>query len=183
MVNQNSAYVFKVKLLDIKPIIWRRFQVPGPISLYKLHKILQVVMGWDDYHLYEFLIGQERFSESDPEYPEIKNARRIKLCNILTTVKTKLIYTYDFGDNWEHEITVEKIIPSEQELKYPICLGGKRACPPEDCGSSSGYDRLLRIIRNPSDKEYKEMMKWLGGSYDPEYFDLEKVNQSLRAIR
>ena len=141
-------------------------------------------MGWDDYHLYEFLIGKSRYGELDPDYsPETKSARRVGLNDIFTREMAKFTYIYDFGDYWEHEIVVERISLASQALRHPVCIEGKRACPPEDCGGIWGYTDLLRIIRNPAHEEYERMMEWLGDEFDPKRFDIDGVNRRLIAIR
>ncbi|MEA3253811.1 MAG: tetratricopeptide repeat protein [Chloroflexota bacterium] len=179
-----TIYEMKVRIKGSRPAIWRRFQVSGNITLYKLHRVLQIVMGWSDYHLYEFWIGRSLFSEPDPDFGSgIKSARRIKLSEAITREKSKFVYVYDLGDNWEHEVIVERILPSEKELRHPVCLEGARACPPEDCGGVPGYSDLLKIIRNPKDEEYEELMDWLGGYFNPRLFDLEEVNRRLKHIR
>ena len=175
------VYQMKVTLLDIRPPIWRRFLVASDRTLYRLQLILQTVMGWDNYHLYRFTIDGVRFGEPDEEYePDIKHARRTKLCKIIDAENQKIFYTYDYGDGWEHEILVENILPMTSGTQYPICLEGERACPPEDCGGPPGYDRLLEIIQNPGDEEYEHMMLWVGGHFDPEAFDLQEVNWELK---
>jgi hypothetical protein len=177
-------YRLKVTMKGIKPPIWRRIEVKSDISLYKLHRILQVVMGWGDYHMYDFTAAGNHYGEPDPEMgPEMKSSQRVKLHQIAPEPKRRFTYSYDFGDDWEHEILMEKVILVEAGVRYPRCTGGARACPPEDCGGIWGYDRLLKIIADPQDPEYDEMMEWLGGSYDPEAFDLEGVNERLRRIR
>jgi hypothetical protein len=188
---QYSTYQLKIKLKAINPPIWRRFQVSGNISLYKLHLILQSMMRWQNYHLFEFQIGEIRFGIPDPEdfYGTI-SARRYKLNRVITREKTKFLYRYDFGDGWEHEILVEKIIPSEQELKHPVCLEGERRGPPEDSGGPYGYEQYLKILRTPppadpedEDEEIRSSRIWLGEDFDPEHFDLEEINRKLRSIR
>ena len=94
----------------------------------------------------------------------------------------KFVYEYDFGDSWEHVILVEKILQLETGVNYPICLGGKRACPPEDCGGIWGYGDLLEAIQDPTHPEHKDMLEWLGGSFNPEGFDVDIVNQRLKTI-
>lgn len=179
-----SIYEMKVRLKESRLAIWRRFQVSGNITLYKLHQALQVVMGWDDYHLYEFLIGKLRYGELNPDYsPETKGARRVRLNDIFTREMAKFTYIYDFGDYWEHEIVVERISLASQALRHPVCIEGKRACPPEDCGGIWGYTDLLKIIRNPAHEEYERMMEWLGDEFDPKRFDIDGVNRRLRTIR
>ena len=178
-----SIYEMKVKLKGTRPAIWRRFQISGNVTLYKLHRALQEIMGWSDYHLYKFRIGQSVFGEQDPDYaPETISARRVRLSEILPVEMAKFIYIYDFGDYWEHEILVERILPSEHKLRYPVCIKGKRACPPEDCGGVWRYAELLEIIRNPAHEEYREMMEWLGDEFYPAQFDLSSVNRRLKYI-
>ena len=181
---QSTVYEMKVRIKGARPAIWRRFQVSGNITFYKLHRVLQEVIGWSDYHLYEFRVGKLLLGEPDPDYShETKSARRVRLREIIIREMAKFTYIYDFGDYWEHEITVERIISSNEELRHPVCIEGKRACPPEDCGGIWGYSDLLRIIRNPAHEEYKEMMEWLGGEFDPKRFDIDEVNRRLKVIR
>jgi hypothetical protein len=175
-------YQIKVTLKDSKPPIWRRFQVTSDTTLYKLHLILQEVMGWDNYHLHQFIVGHTYFGEPDPDY-DSEDDRKVNLSQIVEREKQKFTYEYDFGDSWLHEILIEKILLPEPGVRYPICLKGKRACPPEDCGGVWGYDDLLEIIKDPDNEEYEEMMDWLGGEFDPEFFDLDSINQRLRSIR
>jgi len=174
-------YQFKVTLKDSKPPIWRRIQVPANITLHRLHLILQVVMGWGNYHLYGFRIKGQDFGEPDPDGDEfdLVNSHRTKLNKVSTKEKTQFMYDYDFGDNWEHIIVLEKILPVDSDMRYPICIKGKRACPPEDCGGIWGYYDLLEIMKKPKHKEYKEMMEWVGGPFDPEEFDINEINSML----
>ncbi len=99
-----------------------------------------------------------------------------KIADYFTMENPSADYIYDFGDNWEHKIQLEKILPREQNVNYPVCTKGKRACPPEDCGGISGYYNLLEIISDPENEEYEEMMEWVGGKFDPEHFDVKEVN-------
>lgn len=182
--SQSTTYQMKVWLKGSRPAIWRRFRVSGDITLYKLHRILQVVMGWSGYHLYEFRVGRSRYGDLDPEYsPETKSARRVRVGKVFTREKSRFTYIYDFGDYWEHEIVLEGILSAEQELRYPVCVEGARACPPEDCGGIWGYSDLLKIIRNPRDEEYGHMTEWVGDEFDPEHFDLDKLNRRLSHIK
>ncbi len=178
-------YQIKVTLKRIKPPIWRKIQVPDDISLYKLHKILQKVMGWFDVHLHQFTVRGEYYGLPDLEFDfdfEVKNEKRVKLNQIVSGVGDKFTYEYDFGDGWEHTILLEKILPPEKGVHYPICIKGKRACPPEDCGGVWGYYELLEAIQNPDHPRHQEMRDWLGRDFDPEEFDIEAVNKALRHI-
>ena len=178
-----KIYQLKVTLRDSKPPIWRRIQVPADITLHRLHLILQVVMGWGNYHLYGFRIKGRDFGEPDTEDDifnlNLVNSHRTKLNKVLTKEKTQFIYDYDFGDSWEHRIVLEKILPVDPDKPYPVCIKGKRACPPEDCGGIWGYYDLLEIMKNPNHKEYAEMMDWVGGEFDTEEFDIEEINRLL----
>ncbi len=177
-------YQLKVTLKGIRPPIWRRVQVPSNINLGKLHRILQVVMGWTDSHLHQFIVGGTFYGEPDPDFDmDTKNERTAKLRQIAPGEKSRFIYEYDFGDSWEHDILVEKILPPEQGVRYPVCLTGKRACPPEDCGGIWGYAQLLETLQNPDDPEHEDMLEWVGGEFDPEAFDLDEINQGLKHIR
>jgi Plasmid pRiA4b ORF-3-like protein len=172
----------KIALKDIKPPIWRRVQVPD-CSLALLHQIIQVAMGWDDYHLYSFEVGGTQYS--DPRGAgelDMENASQAKLSRIIPREKFKFGYTYDFGDNWEHAILVEKILPMEVGKKYPVCLEGKRACPPEDVGGSWGYEEFVKAIRDPRHERHEEYREW-AGEFDPEALDLDAVNKELRRLR
>lgn len=179
-----SIHQLKVTLMDTAPPIWRRFQVESDTTLYRLHQILQVVMGWENYHLYQFTASGTEYGEPDPDFGvRVRSSRTARLSQIAPTRRGKFLYVYDFGDNWGHEILVEKIESPEAGVRYPVCLAGERACPPEDCGGVWGYADLLEIIRAPHDERHEEMMEWLGGSFDPEHFDLEAINRDLRRIR
>lgn len=182
-----SVYQLKVTLKGSRPAIWRRFQVAGDITLHKLHLVLQAVMGWTNSHLYRFEVGGADFGEPDPENEfyglKMKNSKRTKLGQVVPGKKAKFTYEYDFGDSWEHEVLVEKLLPPEPGRRYPVCLAGERACPPEDCGGIWGYADLLKVIRNPAHEEYEEMMEWLGEEFNPEEFNLEETDAALKHIR
>ena len=178
------VYQMKVTLEDSKPPIWRRIQVASVVTLYKLHHILQLVMGWSNCHLHEFIIDDVHYGEPSPddEY-KVRNEKTVKLSQVISKEGVKFAYLYDFGDYWYHKILVEKILPPEPDIHYPICIKGKRACPPEDCGGIWGYYNFLRIIQDPNDPEHDQTLEWAGGSFNPEAFDLEDLNQQLRKIR
>lgn len=182
-----TVYQLKVTLEGIRPPIWRRIQVRGDISLFKLHKILQEVMGWSDYHLHRFIIDGESYSvisrEADMLGDDFKNEKRFKLSKVIPGEKFKFVYEYDFGDSWYHEILVEKIFEPDEELKHPVCLKGKRSAPPEDCGGDSGYYHLLEALKDINHPDHNDMLEWLGGEYDPEYFNVDEVNERLKKIR
>ena len=173
----------KVTLKWSKPPIWRRLQVRGDTKLGKLHQILQITMGWWDEHLHAFEAGGVAYGEPDPEFPsDLRIERNVRLDKITQEGDT-FRYEYDFGDSWVHEIKVEKVLDPEPGVRYPRCLAGKRACPPEDCGGVPGYERMMAVIANPKDEEHEEMLEWLGEGFDPEAFDLDVVNEVLGEVR
>jgi len=185
--SQQAVYQIKVALLETDPQIWRRFVVPSSVTLHRLHLILQDVMGWTNSHLYKFQIGTKEYAEPHPdnEFNELdfKNSRRTKLGQLMTKKGDVFLYEYDFGDSWNHMLLVEDILEYEPHKRYPICLTGERACPPEDCGGTYGYAELLEVISDPEHEDYPDTMTWLGGHFDPEAFDLKTVNNKLRSMR
>jgi hypothetical protein len=178
-------YQLKVTLADSEPPIWRRVLVPGDISLARLHAVLQVAMGWQNSHLHQFIVGDTRYGEPDPMVAELefKNERTATLNHEAPRAEDRFTYEYDFGDSWEHEIVVEKITPPEPGVRYPVCVAGERACPPEDCGGVWGYADFVEAVRDPKHPEHDEMIEWLGGEFDPEAFDREEANRRLRSLR
>ena len=183
-----EIYQLKVTLRYTKPPIWRRLLVPSGLTLDVLHDVLQLAMGWTDSHLHEFRIGQERFGTPDPDdqfmdLSEVSNERSVHLFKVLGKARAKAMYTYDFGDCWEHAIVVEKVLQPEPGIVYPMCVGGKLHCPPEDCGSIPGFYNLLEAIRDPTHEEHEAMMDWLGGRYDPEAFSVDEVNRRLMPLQ
>jgi hypothetical protein len=184
MPAEAQIYQIKVTLDDSKPPIWRRILVRGDVTLGKLHDILQVVMGWADYHLHQFIVGQTYFGEPHPDYGfEMHDERRVRLNQIVTGEGFKFRYEYDFGDSWLHNLLVEKVLPPEPGQPYPACIKGKRACPPEDVGGVWGYVYFLEAIQDPDHPEHEHYLEWIGGEFDPEEFDLDAINEALRILR
>jgi hypothetical protein len=178
-----SVYQIKVTLNGSKPPIWRRVLVPDSISLHQLHTILQIVMGWTNSHLHQFIIDDEYYGEpeeADGYSEDLQNEKRYRLNQFVERKGFKFTYEYDFGDSWEHTVHVEAILPVEKGKKYPVCLEGKRACPLEDIGGVEGYDDLLKIFSNPKHPEHNDMMEEFGDDFEPEFFDIEDVNSGLR---
>jgi len=183
-----EIYQIKVTLLGTRPPIWRRLLVPAGLTLEQLHDVLQAAMGWEDCHMHDFRIGPKRFGKPDPNdrlmgLPATGNERTVRLFTVLGKVGAKAVYTYDFGDSWEHAIVVEKVLPPEPELPYPVCVGGKLQGPPEDCGGISGFYDLLEAIRDPAHDQHEEMLEWVGGDFDPEAFSVDDVNQRLAPLQ
>jgi hypothetical protein len=182
VASTSSPLQLKVTLRDVRPPIWRRLLVPGDTTLAKLHVILQMAMGWEDYHLHCFRIGKLRYGPADYEdvtADEIDEST-VTLAEAFGEAR-KGIYDYDFGDSWEHEIVLEKTTLTEPQ-NFAVCLTGKRACPPEDCGGVWGYANLLEAIADPSHEEHEEYLEWAGEDFDPEEFELDVVNVHLKGL-
>ncbi len=183
-------YHLKVSLEGIKPLIWRRLQVPANANLGWLHAVIQVAMGWTNSHLHQFVVGERLYSDPSFDLDEFEDDPRVfdenttAIRDIAPRAKSAFVYEYDFGDSWGHRITVERILDADPAPgRFAQCLDGGRACPPEDCGGVWGYADLLKVIRNPKHKEYESMMEWLGGEFDPEAFDCNKINRYLRKLK
>lgn len=192
LAQPQSVYQLKVTLKDVKPPIWRRIQVAADTPLDELHAILQAVMGWTDSHLHQFITGRRPdltfytsadVIEEDMGSMEQENECEYTLEHIAPEEKNKFVYEYDFGDCWEHEILVEKILPSDAKTHYPYCLTGKRACPPEDVGGVGGYMDFLEALKDPDDPDHEDMLEWVGDDFDSESFDAAEVNHILKKMR
>jgi FAD/FMN-containing dehydrogenase len=235
------SHILKVTLENVEPPVWRTFQIPVSASLDDLHAVLQIVMGWESEHLYDFRAGKRRFSPPEEEFgpfpadvpdeeamkaqvveglkqladlidhPEERPERQQALSTLLqgisaepsllgemdedsglTTVgevlkrtRSKIIYTYDFGDGWEHTVVVQRSnVPTNPE-QPALCLDGAGACPPEDCGGPWGYQRIVAAVENPDDPELADEREWLEGWYenfDPNLFDRDAVNRQLARL-
>ena len=174
----------KVTLCHSSPSIWRRFQVPGNITLLHLHGVLQVVMGWTNSHLHQFRNAGDVYSlPANAPCPDDLDERHYTLADIAPREKDCFIYEYDFGDGWEHEVLVESHLPVDPKSRRAICMDGKNACPPDDCGGISGFYELLETINNPKHEDYQQLLEWLGGAFDPKHFDIQKVNAWLKGMK
>ena len=184
------VYELKIVLLGTKQPIWWRLRVPGDANLGWLHAVIQVAIGWTNSHLHHFLTRDARYA--DPRHIEDagfgdepdRNEAKARLVQIAPHEGDQFGYEYDFGDSWEHEITVEKILPNEAAAATTaLCLEGTRACPPEDCGGIWGYAELLKTLKNPKHPEHKTMKEWLGRPFDAKAFDVAKTNLWLRKLK
>lgn len=176
-----KAYQLKVILRYIRPPIWRRLEVRGDTTLGELHHIIQIAMGWTDSHLHQFVSKDKFYGPTHPHSElDYESEDKIHLNEVLRKPKEKMIYEYDFGDGWEHEVIAEKLLPIVAGRKrYPVVTGGRRACPHEDCGGIPGYYHLLDVIKNPNHPEYNELLEWCGGEYEPERFDIQEINRAF----
>ncbi|KAF7732371.1 hypothetical protein EC973_005267 [Apophysomyces ossiformis] len=183
--SKDPIYKLRVDLLYAKPQIWRRFLVPGSIKLSELHVALQYIMGWQFSHMHMFNFGDTAYGKVWEEFStdsDTKDQSKTTLMEALGDAN-HFLYTYDMGDNWEHLVKVEKVLPPDPELRYPKCVSGRMACPPEDVGSIEGYESFLQIIKNPRHEEHQDMIDWVGGAFNPRWFDLAEVNACLEEIK
>lgn len=181
-----SIYQLKITLKDCRPTIWRRVQVRSSATLAHLHWVIQISMGWTNSHLHSFTIRGVEYgvpmSELGFDEMGLRDEQPVKLSKVIPGEKFKFSYLYDFGDSWDHEILVEKVLEADPDTDYPICVKGKRACPPEDCGGVWGYRGFLEAIQDPDHPEHEEMLEWVGGSFDPEDAELDEANHQLKQI-
>ncbi len=186
-----TIYQLKVTLIGSKPPIWRRILVADTITLGKLHTVMQALMGWFDEHLHQFVLGRELYGVPDKEEKNfffgisVKDENKEILSSLLRQEKDSLTYEYDFGDGWQHKVTLEKILPFDSAITLPCCIKGKGACPPEDCGGIWGYMDLVEVMSDKLHPDYADRAEWLADSFgitdfNPALFDLETVNSRLR---
>jgi hypothetical protein len=178
----NQIYRIKVSLAEIEPPVWRRLLVPAEMTLAKLHGVLQDAMGWTNSHLHCFEIAGRRIGMVgvEEDSPELGNERRVRVASVLLKKGAKLVYRFDYGDDWEHVVEVEDVVAADRRLSYPLCIAGARACPPEDCGGAGGYEDLLSVLASPGHEEHDETLTWVGGHFDPDAFDANAVNRLFR---
>jgi hypothetical protein len=182
----NSVYQLHISLDEIEPQIWRRVQVLGRVSLFRLHNIIQKSMGWTNSHLHLFTINGVEYEVKYDHLEEIEGAldeKRFKLYHAVQEENVSFTYLYDYGDDWEHTLLVEKILPKAPEVTYPICIEGRRACPPEDCGGPYSFPEFVEAVRDPNHEDHQMMLDWVGYAYDPGAFDREAVNRRLGKMR
>lgn len=180
----DPVHEITVTLADVAdPAVWRRLLIPAAMPLSTLHQVIQAAMGWQNYHLHTFTDGRRTYGAPDPELP-VADERRVRFRDL--DIKRTIGYTYDFGDDWDHQIVVHAVGAAEPGQRYPRCVGGAGACPPEDCGGAPGYINLKEILENPSDEEHASMVRWLGlehaSEFDRAAFDIDLVNRRLAAL-
>ena len=180
----DTIHQFKVTLKESDPPIWRRVEVPD-CTLGELHEVIQCAMGWQNSHMHQFTVNGKYFGEAmtDDLDLEVEDEDGMRLSQVFTgKKKPRIVYEYDFGDSWQHEIFLENTLEPEPKVKYPRCVEGARACPPEDCGGIGGYADFLEAISNPKHPSHRDMREWIGGKFDPEKFSVEAVNKELRRV-
>jgi hypothetical protein len=178
----SRVYQFRITLEDIKPPVLRRILVPEIYTFWDLHIAIQDVMGWSDCHLHQFQIIDHRIGakvnigipDEEDDYYEILPGWKQKIADFFSPYNKTADYIYDFGNNWQHSVLLERTLLRENGIVYPLCIEGKRACPPEDIGGTGGYEKFLEIIMDPRHERYDEMLEW-AGDFEPEYFDKNNV--------
>jgi hypothetical protein len=182
----DTVYQFKITLLESHPPIWRRIQVQD-CTLDKLHEHIQTAMGWTNSHLHHFKLGEQLYGDPDLlqenfEDMEYKDSTTTNISDILprTGKRFRFQYEYDFGDSWYHEVLFEGVVQADPKTKYPLCVEGARACPPEDCGGIWSYPDFVEAIQNSDHERHDELLEWIGGCFDPEEFDPVKATKAMK---
>jgi hypothetical protein len=178
-----SIYELRISLREVEPEVWRSVLVRSDSSLSMLHRILQTVTGWTDSHLHQFQSADTVYGRPDPASPRTLDERKAVLAGLMRAPGDQLTYVYDLGDAWEHDIGLLHVFELEPTSKLPYVTGGERACPPEDCGGPAGYERLLKALSRPRHPDHRDLVEWVGGSFDPEVFDAEAVNRAFHGGR
>ena len=180
---KTRIFQLKVALREVRPPVWRRVLVPGEMDLAELHAVLQTAMGWSNSHLHEFEVEDgDRFGVPDPDWGDgVGDESKVRLFRVAEE-GSRLRYLYDFGDGWEHDVTVEKVGDPQPGTRYPRCVAGRRACPPEDVGGPPGYEEFLAALVDQAHPEHEQWTEWTGGGFDPAAFDLDATDEALAAI-
>jgi Plasmid pRiA4b ORF-3-like protein len=172
----HSIYQLRIELRGIRPPIWRRLKVRNSTNLADLHIFLQIAMGWEDCHMHQFFCDGVAYGMSD----EMQYEMDFRISQLLKKEGDSLLYEYDFGDGWQHELKLERISPFETDQVLPLCVGGKRGGPPEDIGGIPGYEMCLNALANRDDPANEELLEFVVEDFDPDYFDANDVNEDLR---
>ncbi|WP_374546637.1 plasmid pRiA4b ORF-3 family protein [Rhodoblastus sp.] len=174
-----------IRLDDAEPVIWRRVEVPLTASLKGLHDVIQAVMLFEDYHLFEFRVGERRYAVPNPEWDlgwETYAARNVRIGALIERGVNAFAYTYDFGDDWRHSITVEGVVDADPALEYPRFVEGERRAPPEDVGGVPGFENFLEAMAKPRHPEHRQVKQWYGGRFDPGDIARDAINQRIAKL-
>jgi hypothetical protein len=166
----------EIRIEDIMPPIYRKIDIPNTYTFYQLHHVIQLAFDWTNSHLFEFMNGPETIGDEEAKI----DAKKLTLKERFYEPKQKMLYVYDFGDNWEHKVKVEKMFDADPKKRYPACVSGRRAGPPEDVGGVGGYEHFLEAIADDEHPDHEEYLEWLGGYFDSEAFSRKEVNALLR---
>jgi Plasmid pRiA4b ORF-3-like protein len=175
-----QVYSLRITLLETEPSIWRTINVSSEMLLVDIHRIVQTTMGWSNSHMHQFSDLRSQYAPKEFGLTGSKDSRKTKLDLILKSEGDAVLYEYDFGDGWTHEIVLESVSNYNAKMELPCCTGGARHCPPEDCGGVWGYADLLAVISDKTHEDYEEMREWIGNKFDAEHFDKKKINRELK---
>jgi Plasmid pRiA4b ORF-3-like protein len=181
-----NALQIRVALAEIEPAIWRRLIVPRSFHLGQLHRVIQAAFSWWDSHLHEFRIGGLSYRDAEVCEPEFEDDARsfdeseVRLLDFDRSEGLSFLYVYDFGDNWKHVVEFERLLALDPAPRAASCIDGARARPPEDVGGVHGYANFLDIIADPDNPEHRDIKRWAGGHFDPEWFDREMTDKDVR---
>lgn len=169
----------RIELEGTDPLVWRELDLPLSTTLATLHDLIQVAMRWQDYHLHEFVVGEKIYGVPDPEDAfedrMVYQSKSIRLGMLIERGLRELLYVYDFGDNWQHHITIEDVRQGEPGAEYPRFVAGARRAPPEDVGGISGFEEFLEAVTDPAHEDHERLLTWCGGSFDPDDIDERHV--------
>jgi hypothetical protein len=179
---RTRIYRLRITLLDVRPPIWRRILIPGDATLAEVHETIQHAMGWTNSHLHEFDIRGRRYGMPDPDWDNGEVDEATVTLGELVDGGENFRYTYDFGDNWRHEIHAEQVTTAEIGTQYPRCTAGQRACPPEDVGGPGGYEEFILALTDPGHEQRESYLEWIGGPFNAAEFQLEQTNDALRSV-
>jgi hypothetical protein len=177
-----QIFQLKVSLADVTPPVWRRVLVPGGYTLDRVHRVFQCALGWQNYHLHSFDIDGVQYGEPDPDGELTFRDELETRLDAVATKGTRFRYVYDFGDWWEHEVTVEDVFGADPDERYPYCADGVGACPPEDVGGPFGYRQFLAALADPEHPEHESMRSWIGRPFDPARFDRDRASTLVRRL-
>ncbi|SNT31786.1 pRiA4b ORF-3-like protein [Asanoa hainanensis] len=177
-----QIFQLKVTLAEVLPEVWRRVELPGAYTLDRVHKVIQHAMGWQNYHLHSFEVDGVQYGDPDPDGElAVRDEIDVRL-DAVAHKGTRLLYTYDFGDWWEHDVLVEDAFVAEPDQRYPRCVAGERACPPEDVGGAFGYAELLVALHEADHPQHDELRSWVGSGFAPDAFDPARATTLLRRL-
>lgn len=177
-----QIYQLKISLVEVSPPVWRRVLVPAAYTLDRVHRVIQYAMGWRDLHLHSFDINGKQYGEPDPDGELVLHDELETRLDAVVTKGDTFGYTYDFGDWWEHQLTVEDILPAEPDERYPYCRAGERSCPPEDVGGAYAYGELREALGDRAHPGHVEWRARVGEGFDPEAFDPARASTLLRRL-
>jgi len=173
----------RIELEGTHPLVWRLVDVPLSFTLMALHEIIQVMMQWENAHLFEFVVGDQVYGAPFPEDRvldrKVSQAKSIRLKSLVDRGVDRFVYVYDFGDNWRHHIIIEAVRQGDDNTDYPAFVNGARRAPPDDVGGTSGFEEFLQAVTDPRHEDHDRMLEWCGGSFDPKDIDERHIRMVI----